>query len=51
MEGTVAKARLHVHNERARETVAEDDVEKLIAFACIILVSPTESEGGSFSEE
>ena len=51
MEGTDAKGTLHVQNKSTRETVAEDDVEKLIAFASTILVDPTESEGGSFTEE
>lgn len=51
MEGTDAKASLHVQNKTARETVAEDDVDKLIAFASTILVGPTESEGGSFNGE
>lgn len=51
MEDTDAKATLHVQNTTAQETVAEDDVEKLIAFASTILVGPTESEGGSFNEE
>ena len=51
MEETDAKATLHVQYKPARETGAEEDVEKLIAFASTILVGSTESEGGSFSEE
>lgn len=51
MEGTDAKATLHVQNKPAQKTGAEDDVEKLIAFASTILVGPTESGGGSFNEE
>lgn len=51
MESTDAKATLDVQNKTAREKVAEDDVEKLIAFASTILAGPTESEEGSFNEE
>lgn len=51
MEGTHAKAMLDAPSKTARETVAEDDVEKLIAFASTILRVPTESEGVFFNEE
>ena len=50
MDGTDVKATLHVQNKPARETGAEEDVEKLIAFASTILVGPNDSEGGSFNE-
>lgn len=50
MEVTHAKATLDVPRKTARESVAEEDVEKLIAFASTILRVPTESEGVFFNE-
>lgn len=51
MEGTDAKAILDVPNKTAREPAAEDDVEKLIAFASTILASLTDPERRFFNEE
>lgn len=49
--GTDAKATSHAQNKVARETVAQDTVQQLIAFASTILVYPIESEGRLFNKE
>lgn len=51
MEGTDAKAILDVPNKSAREPAAEEDVEKLMAFASTILAGRSDPERRFFEEE
>ena len=50
-KGTDAKVTSHVENTIDRDTVAQDTVQQLIAFASTILVYPVKSGGRFFIEK